>query len=88
MEDEFNGESAPESKKYALVKPVTVGVSSENHYAVRSGLEVNQMIVTGGYKVLSKELNHGTLVSPDIKDIEALMKENGERSSLSIKIGN
>ena len=88
LEDEFNGESAPESKKYALVKPVTVGVSSENHYAVRSGLEVNQMIVTGGYKVLSKELNHGTLVSPDIKDIEALMKENGERSSLSIKIGN
>jgi HlyD family secretion protein len=88
LEDEFNGETAPESKKYALVKPVTVGVSSENHYAVRSGLEVNQMIVTGGYKVLSKELNHGTLVSPDIKDIEALMKENGERSSLSIKIGN
>lgn len=88
LEDEFNGESAPESKKYALVKPVTVGVSSENHYAVRSGLEVNQMIVTGGYKVLSKELNHGTLVSPDIKDIENLIKEDGERSSLSIKIGN
>ena len=63
LEDEFDGETAPEGKKYALVRPVTVGISSENHYAVKSGVSENEMIVTGGYRVLSKELNHGTLVS-------------------------
>jgi len=63
LEDEFDGETAPEGKKYALVRPVTVGISSENHYAVKSGVSENEMIVTGGYRVLSKELNHGALVS-------------------------
>jgi len=63
LEDEFDGEAAPEGEKYALVRPVTVGISSENHYAVKSGVSENEMIVTGGYRVLSKELNHGTLVS-------------------------
>jgi HlyD family secretion protein len=63
LEDEFDGEAASEGEKYALVRPVTVGISSENHYAVKSGVSENEMIVTGGYRVLSKELNHGTLVS-------------------------
>ena len=63
LEDEFDGETSPEGKKYALVRPVTVGISSENHYAVKSGVSENEMIVTGGYRVLSKELNHGALVS-------------------------
>ena len=72
LEDEFDGETAPEEKKYALVRPVTVGISSENHYAVKSGVSENEMIVTGGYRVLSKELNHGTLVS---------VKENSKKSN-------
>ena len=63
LEDEFVGETASEGEKYALVRPVTVGISSENHYAVKSGVSEKEMIVTGGYRVLSKELNHGTLVS-------------------------
>jgi len=63
LEDKFGGETAPEGEKYALVRPVTVGISSENHYAVKSGVSEKEMIVTGGYRVLSKELNHGTLVS-------------------------
>ncbi len=63
LEDEFDGETAPEGEKYALVRPVTVGISSENHYAVESGVSAKEMIVTGGYRVLSKELNHGRLVS-------------------------
>ena len=63
LEDKFDGETAPEGEKYALVRPVTVGISSENHYAVKSGVSEKEMIVTGGYRVLSKELNHGTLVS-------------------------
>lgn len=63
LEDKFDGETAPEGEKYAVVRPVTVGISSENHYAVKSGVSENEMIVTGGYRVLSKELNHGILVS-------------------------
>ena len=63
LEDKFDGETAPEGEKYALVRPVNVGISSENHYAVKSGVSEKEMIVTGGYRVLSKELNHGTLVS-------------------------
>ena len=63
LKDEFDGETAPEGEKYALVRPVTVGVSSENHYSVKEGVSINETIVTGGYRVLSKELHHGTLVS-------------------------
>ena len=63
LEDEFNGTTAPSSKKYAVVRPLEVGISSENHYFVRSGIKLGEMIVTGGYRVLSKELSHGTLVS-------------------------
>ena len=29
----------------------------------RSGIKLGEMIVTGGYRVLSKELSHGTLVA-------------------------
>ena len=72
LENEFDGKTAPEGEKYALVRPVTIGISSDNHYAVRSGVSENEIIVTGGYKVLSKELNHGTLVS---------VKENSKKSN-------
>ena len=63
LEDEFNDTTAPSGKKYAVVRPLEVGISSENHYFVRSGIKLGEMIVTGGYRVLSKELSHGTLVS-------------------------
>ena len=41
---------------------VNVGISGENYYEVKSGLEKGDMIVIGGYRALSKELNHGDLV--------------------------
>jgi len=63
LENEFNGTTAPSGKKYAIVRPLEVGISSENHYFVSSGIKLGEMIVTGGYRVLSKELLHGTLVS-------------------------
>ena len=62
LKDSFNGNLAPKGKKYALVKPVKVGISGENNYAVLSGLKDGDRIVTGGYRVLSKELYHGSLV--------------------------
>ena len=62
LEDKFNEEEAEEGKKYVMVTPVKVGISGENYYEVRSGLEKEKMIVIGGYKALSKLLNHGDLV--------------------------
>ena len=63
LENEFNGEMAPDNQKFALIRPVLVGISSENYYAVQSGVIEGDLIVIGGYRVLSKELNHGSLVS-------------------------
>tara|TARA_B100000003_G_C10925578_1_gene369024 strand:- start:599 stop:1816 length:1218 start_codon:yes stop_codon:yes gene_type:complete len=63
LENEFDGEMAPDNQKFALIKPILVGISSENYYAVQSGVKEGDLIVTGGYRVLSKELNHGSLVS-------------------------
>ena len=63
LEDEFGDEKAPAEMKFAKVKAVNVGISSENHYSVESGVNLGEMIVTGGYRILSKELYHGALVS-------------------------
>ena len=62
LEDVFKGDEAEEGKKYAIVNPVKVGISGANYYEVLSGLEKEKMIVVGGYKALSKLLNHGDLV--------------------------
>tara|TARA_B100001142_G_scaffold60156_1_gene59156 strand:- start:253 stop:1545 length:1293 start_codon:yes stop_codon:yes gene_type:complete len=70
LENEFGGEKAPDDKKFAIVMPVDVGVSSENHYSVNSGLKLGEMIVIGGYRVLSKELYHGALVSVNDNSID------------------
>ena len=60
--DDFNGEKALEGEKYALVRPVGVGLSSEDHYSVKTGLKNEELIVTGRFRVLSKELQHGMKV--------------------------
>ena len=65
LKDEFDGEKAPKGKKYAVVMPVDVDVDSDTHYAVRSGVAEGDSIVTGSYKAISRELQHGTLVSVD-----------------------
>ena len=63
LENEFKDNPAPSGKRYAIVRPLEVGISSENHYFASSGIKLGEMIVTGGYRVLSKELSHGTLVT-------------------------
>ena len=88
LEDEFDGETAPEGKKYALVRPIDVDISSENHYAVKSGVSENEMIVTGGYRILSKELNHGMLVSVKSDPLKDDGDKDRNRSGIRIKIGN
>ena len=61
--DDFNGEKALEGEKYALVRPVGVGLSSEDHYSVKTGLKDEELIVTGRFRILSKELQHGMKVN-------------------------
>ena len=60
--DDFDGEKASEGEKYALVRPVDVGLSSEDHYSVKTGLKEDELIVTGRFRVLSKALQHGMKV--------------------------
>ena len=61
--DNFNGKETAEGEKYAIVKPVDTGLSSENYYAIKAGVDEGDIIVTGRYRVLSKELQHGMIVS-------------------------
>ncbi|MDA9991419.1 efflux RND transporter periplasmic adaptor subunit [Candidatus Marinimicrobia bacterium] len=61
--DVFDGEKVSNGEKYAVVKPVDVGLSSEDFYSVQSGVASGNLIVTGRYRVLSKELQHGMKVS-------------------------
>ena len=63
LESDFMGEKAIEGKKYAIVKPVELGISGENYYSIKAGVNEGDIIVTGGYRLISKELNHGDLVS-------------------------
>jgi len=60
--DEYEDEKSLEGEKFALVRPVDVGLSSEDYYSVKSGVRENELIVTGRYRVLSKELQHGMRV--------------------------
>ena len=61
--DNFNGKETTEGEKYAIVKPVDTGLSSEDYYAVNAGIDLGDIIVTGRYRVLSKDLQHGMKVS-------------------------
>jgi len=62
LTDSFEGEIASKGEKYAIVSPVNVGLSSEDYYSVKTGLKENDLIVTGRFRVLSKELQHGMKV--------------------------
>ena len=62
LAESFDGEIASKGEKYAIVNPVNVGLSSEDYYSVKTGLKENDLIVTGRFRVLSKELQHGMKV--------------------------
>ncbi len=82
LRDEFEGETAPDGKKYALVRQVSVGIDSDTHYAVKSGVEENEVIVTGSYRVLSKQLQHGDIVTVETDEKEQEKKGN----DVSVKV--
>ncbi len=46
----------------AVAKPVKLGISDDMFYAVLSGLNEGEEVITGPFKILSKSLNDGDLV--------------------------
>lgn len=86
LRDEFEGETAPDGKKYALVRQVSVGIDSDTHYAVKSGVEENEVIVTGSYRVLSKQLQHGDIVTVETDEKE--QEKKGNDVSVKVQIGS
>ena len=86
LRDEFEGETAPDGKKYALVRQVSVGIDSDTHYAVKSGVEENEVIVTGSYRVLSKQLQHGDTVTVETDEKE--QEKKGNDVSVKVQIGS
>lgn len=47
---------------YVLAWPVTVGIASDTHYEVISGLDEGDEIVTGSYRAISRDLNHHSII--------------------------
>lgn len=52
------GPHRKKDQKYSFVKPVKVGISSENSYEVLEGLEEGDEIIIGSYKAISRDLKH------------------------------
>lgn len=53
---------AKKGTKYVHARPVKVGIASDTHYEVLSGLSEGEEIVKGSYKAISKDLDHNKLV--------------------------
>jgi len=48
--------------RFAHIRPVTVGISSDTHYEVLNGLSEGEEIVVGSYRAISRELKHNSEV--------------------------
>jgi len=58
---EIRGKKGP----FAVGEPVKVGISSETHYEIISGLNEGDNVVTGSYKAISRDLKHNGFVKLD-----------------------
>lgn len=68
VEEEPAGDIEMQGNKkgpYAIAKPVKVGISSETHYEIISGLDEGEKVVNGSYKAISRDLKHNSQVSLD-----------------------
>jgi len=54
--------------KVVHIRPVKVGISSETHYEVLSGIDEGEEIVTGSYRAISKDLTHNKAVTTGEND--------------------
>lgn len=62
--------------KFVHIRPVEVGISSETHYEVLSGIKEGEEIVTGSYRAISKDLSHNNAVET-ADDKKGIGVENG-----------
>ena len=53
---------AKKGNNYVHIRPVKVGISSDTHYELISGLDEGEEIVIGSYKAISKDLAHNKIV--------------------------
>lgn len=60
--EEENGPRIRGEHKFVEQREVEVGLSSETHYEVLSGLEQGERIVTGSYNAISRELKNNSAV--------------------------
>ena len=63
--DEKKGKKnkVPKNGKVVHIRPIEVGISSETHYEVITGLDEGDEIVTGSYRAISKDLSHNKVVT-------------------------
>ncbi len=59
---------SPKGGKVVHIRPVKVGISSETHYEVLSGINEGEEIVTGSYRAISKDLAHNKAVTTGEND--------------------
>jgi HlyD family secretion protein len=64
----------------AVVKPVVLGISDDTNYEVVSGLQTDQTVITGPFRVLSKTLQNSDLVTVK-KETKKEGKESGKNQS-------
>lgn len=57
----------------AVMEEVTTGISDDSHIQIMSGVETGDMIVTGSYRILSRELEDGDAVKIDNDKFKRLM---------------
>lgn len=67
-------------EKVVHIRPVNVGISSETHYEVLSGIVEGEEIVTGSYRAISKDLSHNKVVKTGDN-------EQDGKNGFNIKIG-
>ena len=61
-ESKFSDKKVKKGMKFVHSTPVKVGISSETHYEIKSGIREGDRIVTGSFKAISKDLEHNSLV--------------------------
>ncbi len=62
-EEKANVKGKKSGKRFVHIRPLKLGISSETHYEVISGLEEGEEIVVGSYKAISKDLAHNMEIS-------------------------
>jgi HlyD family secretion protein len=61
-ESKFSDKKVKKGMKFVHSTPVKVGISSETHYEIKSGIREGDRIVTGSFKAISKDLEHNSAV--------------------------